>query len=184
MAARESLEEATRIAPQMMSGHMKLAEIYTKRGEHDLAIERYRVALTVKPNDLVALNNLAYALSVHRNEHAEALALARRAVVIGKSDGSVLDTVAWIEHQMGDTATAAKRISDAVRRKPENPDIRLHAAIIYGAVGALDQARIELEEALRLNEEFAERDDVRDLQARIAAVRTRRPNAVAPAPNP
>jgi Tfp pilus assembly protein PilF len=88
---------------------------------------------------------------------------------VAKFDGSVLDTLAWIEHLMGDTATASKRIADAVRRKPDQPDIRLHAALIYAAVNAFGQAKVELAEALRLKPEFATRDDVRELQARLAA---------------
>lgn len=168
-AARLALEEATMIDPALVGAHMKLAEIYTNEENYAAAIERYRVVLKLKPEHLVAMNNLAYAIAVHLKDPEEAMQLARRAVVIAKFDGSVLDTLAWIEFLSGDTATASKRVADAVRRKPDSPDIRLHAAIIYAAVGALPEARSELAEALRLKPAFATRDDVKELQARLAA---------------
>jgi uncharacterized protein (TIGR03790 family) len=168
-AARLALEEATRIDPTMVGAHLKLAEIYTNEANFDAAIERYRTVLELKPEHLVAMNNLAYAIAVHLEKPEEAMPLARRAVLVAKFDGSVLDTLAWIEHLMGDTATAAKRVADAVRRKPDVPIIRLHAAQIYAAVNAFGQARIELAEALRLDPDFAERADVKELQARLAA---------------
>ena len=179
LAARLALEEATRIDPAMIGAHMKLAEIYTDEENYDAAIERYRIVLTLKPDHLVAMNNLAYAIAVHLKNPEEAMPLARRAVLVAKFDGSVLDTLAWIEYLMGDTATASKRVADAVRRKPDNPDIRLHAAIIYAAVDAYGQAKIELAEALRLKPAFASRDDVRELRARLAA-----PPAAAKPPTP
>jgi uncharacterized protein (TIGR03790 family) len=168
-AARLALEEATRIDPTMIGAHMKVAEIYTNEENYEGAIERYRTVLKLKPEHLVALNNLAYAIAVHLKNPEEAMPLARRAVVLAKFDGSVLDTLAWIEHLSGDSATASKRVADAVRRKPDQPDIRLHAALIYAAVNAFSQAKIELAEALRLKPEFATRDEVRELQARLAA---------------
>lgn len=168
-AARLALEEATRIDPTMIGAHLKLAEIYTNEQNFDAAIERYRTVLELKPEHLVAMNNLAYAIAVHLEKPEEAMPLARRAVLVAKFDGSVLDTLAWIEHLMGDTATAAKRVADAVRRKPDVPIIRLHAAQIYAAVNAFGQSKIELAEALRLDPEFAERADVKELQARLAA---------------
>jgi uncharacterized protein (TIGR03790 family) len=168
-AARLALEEATRIDPTMIGAHLKLAEIYTNEENFGAAIERYRTVLSLKPEHLVALNNLAYAIAVHLKKPEEAMPLARRAVVLAKFDGSVLDTLAWIEHLSGDTATAAKRVADAVRRKPDQPDIRLHAALIYAAMNAFSQSRVELAEALRLKPDFATRDDVRELQGRLAA---------------
>lgn len=168
-AARLALEEATRIDPALVGAHMKVAEIYANEENYSAAIARYRTVLELKPDHLVAMNNLAYAIAVHLKNPEEAMSLARRAVVVAKFDGSVLDTLAWIEYLSGDTATASKRVADAVRRKPDNPDIRLHAAIIYAAVGAYRDAKVELAEALRLKPGFAAREDVKELQARLAA---------------
>ena len=135
----------------------------------------YRRILEMQPANVVALNNLAYALAVRRNAPAEALPLARRAVSLAPRAGSVIDTLAWVEHLLGNHAVAAKLSQQAVQLEPRQADIRLHAATVYLAVGQKAQAEAELNEALRLDPALGARDDVRQLRERIAALKPPRP---------
>jgi uncharacterized protein (TIGR03790 family) len=166
--ARVALEEATKTAPNISPFELQLALLYEQGGQYDRAAERYQRVLDVQPNNAVALNNLAYAIAVRRKSPAEALPLATRAVAAAPNDGTVLDTLAWVEHLLGDDATAAKQIVQATRRDPGNAEIHLHAAIIYAATGARAVAEIELKEALRLAPAFETREDVRDVRSAIA----------------
>jgi tetratricopeptide (TPR) repeat protein len=169
-AAREALEQATAIAARMVEAHLKLGELYGRLGEYEAAIDAYRKALALSPDTLLALNNLAYTLAVSRKAPAEALPLAQRAVELAPTDGAVLDTLAWVEHLMGGHASAAKRISSALRRRPDNAAIQLHAAFIYEAVRAEELARNALKEALRLTPTIGEsEEDVRALKTRLLA---------------
>ena len=166
--ARASLEEATKSAPKVAPFELQLALLYEQEGEYDRAVERYQRVLEVQPNQPIALNNLAYTMAVRRKSPAEALPLAKRAVAAAPNEGTVLDTLAWIEHLLGDDATAAKQIVQAVRRAPGNPEVRLHAASIYVASGARAVAEIELKEALRLDPSLETGDEVRDVRAALA----------------
>jgi uncharacterized protein (TIGR03790 family) len=166
-AAQQALEEAIVAAPRMVEAHVKLGELYGRAGEFGAAIERYRATLALAPDHLLALNNLAYTLAVHRNAPAEALPLAQKAAALARTDGRVLDTLAWIEHLMGDSAAAAKRISDAMRRNPNHATIRLHAAFIYAAINAAAPALDAVNEALRLDPTLSEREDVQLLRTQL-----------------
>ena len=55
-----------------------------------------------------------------------------------------------------------------VKAAPGNSEIRLHAAFIYAAVNDWTGADRELKAALKLSPELAKRDDVAQLQTRIA----------------
>jgi Flp pilus assembly protein TadD len=166
--ARAALEEATKSAPNVPPFELQLALLYEQSGQFDRAAERYQRVIDVQPNNSIALNNLAYAIAVRRKSPAEALPLAKRAAAGAPNDGTVLDTLAWIEHLLGDEATAAKQIAQAVARASGNPEIRLHAAVIYAASGARAVAEIELKEALRLDPSLESRDEVRQVRSALA----------------
>jgi len=125
----------------------------------------------LQPENVVALNNLAFALAVRHDAAAEALPLARQAMALAPRVGSVVDTLAWIEHLLGNHEAAASLARQAVQLEPGQAGIRLHAAIIYAALGKSEPAGLELKEALRLDPALEGRDDVRQLRERIAALK-------------
>ena len=165
--ARAALEQATELAPRLAGSQLMLALLYERTNQHRAAMDRYRRVLEVQPNLAVALNNLAYGLAVRDNAPAEALPLAKRALAAAPNDPTIQDTLAWVYHLLDDNLTAAKLIAGAARRAPANAEIRLHVALINGAVGAWAVAETELKEALRLDPALASRDDVRQLRAKI-----------------
>jgi hypothetical protein len=99
---------------------------------------RFDQFLPNSPNDPLALNNLAYALAVYRNNPEEALPIAQRATVVAREDPTVvggasianyyslgtyrrkplvpysLDTVAWVQHLTGRHTEAANTIREAL----------------------------------------------------------------------
>ncbi len=169
--ARAALVEATTIAPTLASAQLQLGLILEQAGEYEAAMERYRRVIESSPKNAVALNNLAYALAVRHNAPDEALPLARRAVSAAPQDPTVIDTLGWIEHLLGHTQEAARLLTEAVRRDRGTAEIRLHAAIVYFAAGAVAAAEEQLKVALRVDPAFAKRDDVVQLQRQIQAAR-------------
>jgi uncharacterized protein (TIGR03790 family) len=171
--AMQALEEATASEPRLAGPHALLAAFYTQRGEHDKAIDRYRTLLTLVPNHVVALNNLAYALAVHRQAPQEALPLAERATALVKNDPMLLDTLAWIYHllERNDAALAPARL--AVAGAPNSAEVRWHAAVIMAANDDLPQAASELDAALKLDPTLDDHEDVQALRRRLAEPTTR-----------
>lgn len=163
-----SLEGVVERAPAVAAPRLELALLLEQGGEVHRAVEQYRRILEVQPNQVVALNNLAYALAVGQNAPAEGLPFAKRAATLTPANANVLDTLAWIEHLLGDHDTAAKRLEEAIRRDPNHADIRLHAAIVFQAAGARVRAEAELKTALRLNPSLEDSESVRHLRAKLA----------------
>ncbi|MGQ0732813.1 MAG: TIGR03790 family protein [Acidobacteriota bacterium] len=168
--ALAALAEAVELAPLEAGPGLDLGILLQQAGEVDKAIAQYERVVEMQPRNYIALNNLAYAMAVNRGQATEALTLARRAATLSPATGTVLDTLAWIEHLLGDDLTAAKRLAEAIRRDPEHPEIRLHAAIVYAALGARAQAETELKEALQLNPALAEDPQVKQLQLRLSSM--------------
>jgi uncharacterized protein (TIGR03790 family) len=162
--AREALEKAIAMAPKSVGLHLLVATIDEAAGAHDAAIERYRTILELQPANVFALNNLAYALAVRSNQPAEALPFARKAASLAPRNGSILDTLGWIEHLLGNHEAAAGFLRDAVRLAPANAEVRLHAAVVYAAAGRDEESKKELAEALKLDPGLEQREEVQRLR--------------------
>jgi len=165
--ARRALEEAVKLAPRAAGLVTTLAQLEEQAGDYDAAIEHYRLAIDAQPSNVVALNNLAFALAVRRGAAAEALPFAKRAASLAPRAGTVLDTLGWIEHLTGNDAAAANELNKAVQLAPGEAEIRLHAAIVYAAIEKGERAEKELKEALLLDPSLADRDEVRQLREGI-----------------
>jgi Flp pilus assembly protein TadD len=146
--------------------HLMLAESFEAAKDYDRAIERYRKVLALAPNDPIALNNLAYALSVRRGRPADALAYAERAYALARGNPTVADTLGWVQHLLGKDREAAALLSAAAKGLPDNAEVRLHAAVVYAALGMLEPAARELTEALRLDPALATSDEAKAVRER------------------
>jgi uncharacterized protein (TIGR03790 family) len=168
---RKALEEATNLAPTLIVAQLQLGIWEQQAGNFPAAVERYRAILKVQPNHSVALNNLAYVLAIEQSLPAEAIVFARRAATLAPDNASILDTLGWTEHLLGNNDAAAKLLAQGIRLDPTIAELRLHAAIVYAAIGALPNAQTELKEALRLNPEYEKQTEVMTLQKRLGATK-------------
>ena len=168
--ARAALEQAVAIAPSAIGMVMNLAQLEEADRLYDAAIGHYQRIVELQPSNAIALNNLAYALAVHRNAPAEALPLAKRAAALAPRSGGVLDTWAWIEHLLGNHGVSAKLLSDAIKLDPALAELRWHAAVVAAAQGDRPKAESELKEAVRLDSSLEERSQTRELRERIGAL--------------
>ena len=147
-----------------------LAVLYEGAKRFDDASGRYKQILEFEPNNILTLNNFAYHLAVRTGQPKEALPYAQRAVNLAPNAGTIMDTLAWVEHLLGDDVSAGRRLAAALQSDPGNADIRLHAAVVYAANGARAAAEVELKEALRLNPALEASEEVKALKAKLAAV--------------
>lgn len=167
-AARQSLEESTALAPNVPTTQMQLALLLEATGEWQGAEARYARVVALQPNNALALNNLAYSLATRRKAPKQALPLARRAAAAAPKDGMVVDTLAWVEHLLGDIKAAVGHVAQAIALTPRHPEIRLHAAVINAAGGARAVAEAQLAEALKLDPSLEKRPEVRQVRAALA----------------
>jgi uncharacterized protein (TIGR03790 family) len=168
-AARVAIDEALQIAPRYVIALLQSATLDEQAGLREQAMERYRQILEVEPNQVLALNNLAYGLAVYRKMPMEGLAYAQRAAARAPNNANVLDTLGWIQHLLGDDASAVKVMAQVARANLQDADIRLHAAIVFAAQGVRAVAENELAAALKLRPALEKSDEVRQLRAKLAA---------------
>jgi Tfp pilus assembly protein PilF len=165
--AREPLQMATSLDPRLTSAHLILAQVYEQTAEYDKAIERYRAVLAVSPNDIVSLNNLAFALAVRKGAPAEALPLAQTAYRLSGSTPQVTDTLGWIYHLLGREADAEKYLTEASKGSPPSVDAYVHLAEVYAAMGLKSQGLAALNKAINLDAQVENRTEVQQLRATL-----------------
>ena len=100
---------------------------------NDMVPDIYERVLDLDPNDLVALNNLAWYL--RERDPKKALAYAEKAHELAPKAPSILDTYAMALLANGDNAKALRMIERALDKAPKNPSMRLHYARIAAANG-------------------------------------------------
>ena len=165
---RQTLEQVVTSDPQLVSALLALASVYDQAGEYDKAIERYRQILTIEPNQVGALNNLAYALAVHRNTPGEALPLAQRAFTASNEAPLVADTLGWVFHLSGDRMQALRYTQLAAAGAPRNGEVRFHYAAALANANDPGRAAKELAAALEIDPSLKTRRDVQTLQKTLA----------------
>ncbi len=138
------------------------AQYHTAKNRHDEAARWYRLALKAKPDDVAAMNNLAWTLGELGD--ASALPLGMKALEAAPNNPDVLDTVAGLLVKSGDTAKGTELLAKAVELAPNRPGLRISYAKALIAQGKRDDAEKQLGEAARL-------DPSASAKATIAAVR-------------
>lgn len=167
LGARAPLETATVNAPDFAAAHLQLGLLLEEAHDFAGASERYRAVLKAQPNNLVALNNLAYNLAVHQQNATEALPYARRAFALFPKDARVADTYAWVEHLAGNSEAAARLLRTFAQRDTGVAELHLHAALVFAALGDLREAERQLGIAVQRDPALAASDDVRRLRERV-----------------
>jgi len=131
------VEGSLQRVPDSVAMLASLAAVRNFQGRFEEAEQLYRRALAREPKLVVALNNLAWLLSLRSGRAAEALDLLRRAADITGEDPSLLDTrgVAYLTLRQGDALERAAQDLETVTAAMPNPASFFHLAQAYFAAG-------------------------------------------------
>ncbi|WP_207769667.1 XrtA/PEP-CTERM system TPR-repeat protein PrsT [Solimicrobium silvestre] len=108
------------------------------------AIEQFQIILKNDPNNLVALNNLAWAYDQEKNP--QALQYAEKSYQIAAGNPQILDTYGWILVEKGEVARGLPMLQQAAKIIPAESEVRYHLAFALAKSGEKDKARKELEQ--------------------------------------
>jgi Flp pilus assembly protein TadD len=160
--AIESLQKAKQLAPGNLPITSRLALALDSADRIPEAQKQYEAVLALDPDDVIALNNLAYLLSQY-GDLERALKLAYRASELLPGNSEISDTIGWIQlkRNMPDHSIAAFR--DSVRGTPSNPRFHYHLGMAFSQKGEKTEAIAELRTALTLDPSPQERDKIRQL---------------------
>jgi len=102
------------------------------------ALGAYKAVLRVAPENMIALNNAAWA--THELGEPGALSFAERAYDVGPENAAVLDTLGWILLARGQDKLAIEHLSRAAELAPQVPEFRYHLSKALVAGGQLARA--------------------------------------------
>lgn len=138
------------------------------RKNYDASSENYRKALAIKPNNVIAANNLAWNSAEYgKGNLDEAVRLAQDVVQRFPDQPGFADTLGWVYYKKGLHAAAVEQLKKAVAKQSDNASYRYHLGVALAGMGNKAEARRELEQALRLGEgkNFAQADAARQALA-------------------
>jgi cellulose synthase operon protein C len=160
--ALQLAEQWLKTNPKDLQVYKALADGEARAGNFVAARAAYQAALKLKPDDAEALNNLANVQL--RLKEPGAIKTAEAALASAPGNALITDTLGWALFQNGQTERALQMLRDARLRQPGNPDIRYHLAAVLAQTGRTNEAREELDAALKLGVDFEGLADARKLQ--------------------
>jgi putative PEP-CTERM system TPR-repeat lipoprotein len=127
------------------------------------AVSQYQAILKLEPNNIIVLNNLAWAMGQMNNP--QALGYAEQAYKLAPKQPQIMDTLAMLVAKQGDTTRAIGILRDALAITPDAHDIQLDLAKVYLQAHKQDDARTILNELDKLGNSFASNQEVKKLLA-------------------
>jgi putative PEP-CTERM system TPR-repeat lipoprotein len=147
--------------PDDIAAREALANRLQIQQKTDEARGEYEQILVSDPDNLVALNNLAWYLREEQPD--QALAYARQASEIAPESAEVLDTLAVVQYIKQDYRQAGRSIERALIHTPDNPSMIYHSAMIAVALGQRDAAIASLEGLAEAGESYPEQAQAKAL---------------------
>src|SRR5262249_5179018 len=124
-----------------------------------------------RPNDSIAMNNLAYALTEtgDAKDLDSALQFAQRALQISPNEPDFRDTLGWIWLKKGTNDSALQVFTALCREAPANPSYRHHLGLALLATRNHAAARQAFETALASGPSRDEAAQIRQALQRTAS---------------
>lgn len=155
------------VSPADIGARMTLAS-RLEGNDNEGANEQYRAIIRRAPNNVIALNNLAW--NIRESDPKQALAHIRNAAELAPENAAVLDSLAVIAHLNGKHKQALSAIKSALKQTPESPSLRYHEAMINAGLGKPNKAVLALKKILsKEGAEFAEREQAQALLSELQA---------------
>jgi putative PEP-CTERM system TPR-repeat lipoprotein len=142
-----------------------LAGYYGEMGRKQEQRAQFEQAIAANPNDLLALNDLAWELRAEQPERA--LGYAERAVKLAPDSAPVLDTLAAILIEQGRPGEALALLEGGRQRWPDSSLIRYRLAVAQDRQGGSAEAVKTLRDLLAGSRDFPERKDAEALLGRL-----------------
>jgi len=134
---------------------MYAAEVAMTAGDYPKAIEHYERLVQRHPDNAVALNNLA--VTYQQTQDQRALETAERAYKLRPDNADIIDTLAWILVERGNTTRGLELLQRAAAVANANHQSHYHLALVWLKLGNTTKARAELEQLLLANNAFPQR---------------------------
>jgi putative PEP-CTERM system TPR-repeat lipoprotein len=139
-----------------IAAHFKLATIYQQQKNNVLAEKHYDVILTEQPDNVNALNNLAW-LYLAKND-SRAISIAEKAYKNASGAAAIADTYGYILVKQGKPKEGLAILEKAAKSLPNIKDIQYHLAEAYSENGNKGRAIEILERIVNIQETYSEKE--------------------------
>lgn len=160
-AAIDTLRKACDLQPSSVQRRVEFAALLSGQGRWSEAAEEYGKALRQEPANPALLNDRAYALAEGGVQLDEAARLAEQALRAVPNERQIRDTLGWIyvKRHMADAAIPV--LQAVVKEEPGQASFHYHLALAFSQKGLVQDARRELNEALKYPSSTIEQNAIR-----------------------
>jgi Tfp pilus assembly protein PilF len=138
-----------------------LADRALQAKDYKAAAAGYQKIVAEQPNNVVAMNNLAW--SLYELKDPGAIGMAEKAARAAPRSPAVADTYGWLLVESGDTKRGTEILGRAAKAAPNAHEIRLHYAKALIRSGDKAAARKELEAIAALTGESPSKAEAAEL---------------------
>ena len=157
--SQDMLEMVRKNEPDNILVNRSLAMVLQSRGLIAEAAQQYHRVLELDPNNVLAINNLAWIMCEQRKQYQEALELAEKGLRIQPQYIDLIDTRGVINYRLGRSEQAVKDLTRAVELYPatsSNMTVAMfHLARALAGAGQKVQAKEYLNQAIARNNKKA-----------------------------
>lgn len=146
--ALATLQKGAGVAPKEPGPVIAEAEILTAMNRQQEALDKYRTALRMTPDNATLLNNVAYLMADTGGSLDEALKYIRRALQLDAKQPRYSDTLGWIYYKQNLNDTALQVFRGLTATNPDNATFHYHFAMVLLKKGDKATAKAELQNAL------------------------------------
>jgi tetratricopeptide (TPR) repeat protein len=165
--ALATLQKGAGMAPKEPAPVIAEAEILNIMGRQQEALEKYRAALRMTPDNATLLNNVAYLMADTGGSLDEALKYVRRALQLDAKQPRYSDTLGWIYYKQNLNDTALQVFRGLTATNPDNATFHYHFAMVLLKKGDKTTAKTELQNALAKKPSDEVRHDVEQELSKI-----------------
>jgi putative PEP-CTERM system TPR-repeat lipoprotein len=156
----ETLSAWLKKHPDATGARFAYASMLLAAKRYDEATVEHEAVLKAQPDNIAAQNNLAWLYQIKNDDRA--LPLAEKAHELSPTSADVADTLGWILVKRGQTDRAIALLEKLAPLPDAPPEVRYHFAVALKNAGRVQEARQNLEAALKTNRTF---DGMADAQA-------------------
>lgn len=154
---KATLERLTKNPKDFPEGHKIAGDFYFRIGAFEPAIAEYESGIKTHPDKKKEYQKRIVEVMNLQGRRADAVALANQLVEENKDDAEAQAIRASLRMRGGsreDVETSIKEFQSIIARMPDNPVVRFNLGEALMSKGELDQARVQLDEAIKLRSSY------------------------------